>query len=330
METRIKDFMNKEKDRYAFSLLSNRNLRSFFWKSFIHCNYHTFLWAVKDLFSYRNYAVIESNGHRDRILAILNYLLYYPFYRLNKTSLYLVLHWVQGIKENNWITKIIYDSILYRWFLVSWKIIFVSPEVRDFFLGYFPSIKKIIKTNSEIVVNYIWPVQSSDSTNSKRSYKTVKNVLLVSRIDQHKSRWIQDAMEFCATNKINLEIYWWWTEKERLEQTYPGVVFHWEVINNQIPYYHYDCILWMWRALLEWIMEWLPGILCWYDRLMCVTRSDSIDTLSYSNFSGRWVIPVAHEPLIVALEKHIATKDYHKTTAYIKEHYSIEHFTGYR
>lgn len=78
METRIKDFLKKTNN--DITILSNRNLKTYFNNSFIKSNYFKINGILRDILYFRKYNIIESNWHRDNIIAILNFLLYYPLY----------------------------------------------------------------------------------------------------------------------------------------------------------------------------------------------------------------------------------------------------------
>ena len=74
METRIKDFIWATK--HEITILSNRKLNFFFGTKFIYENYNNLYWIIKDIWTFRNYNIIESNWHRDNLIAIINFLIF--------------------------------------------------------------------------------------------------------------------------------------------------------------------------------------------------------------------------------------------------------------
>ena len=324
METRIKEFLDIKNLDHSFFILSNRNLNNFFNKKIILSNYNNFFWILKDILTFRNFNIIESNWHRDNLISILNYILFLPIYKYKKIKLFIVIHWILWIKQNKWVQKIIYNIIFFIWIIFSNKIICVSEETRIFLKDNF-IWKNIIEKKSIIVPNYI----NINNNFLKEKIIKIHKALIVSRIDNNKKKWIIDAINFCKKYNIKLEIYWWWDEKIKLEKKYKDIKFYWEVNNSSIIYNNYDLIIWMWRSLLEWLSKNLIWILIWYDKLICNLSKRNLEKIEMSNFSWRWIKKIDKKKIYENLNKNIENKDYIKICNLIKNKYWLENFKDY-
>lgn len=287
MESRILEFSKILENNYVFLTNSKILIESkYFWeKKYIFSNYFSFLWILKDIFSFRNFDIIDSNWLRDNIISSLNFLIFFPFYKIKKTKFFLSIHWNQGILEIKWFKKFIYNFILKIWFFISDKIIVVSEELKDFLIKNY----KIQNKKIEIILNFI-NFPSIIPTDNVWKWK---KALTVSRLDNHKIWWILKTIDFCLENNISLDIYWDWESLKNLQKKFEKN----EKINflgfkkqEEINYQNYNFVFAMWRALLEWIANWLNWILIWYDDLICEINLENYEKIKYSNFSGRWIL----------------------------------------
>lgn len=131
--------------KFRFFLIKN----NFFWEK--HFQIILVFWGIlKDIFSFRDFEIIESNWLRDNIISSLNFFLFLPSYKLKKVKLLLVIHGNQWIEQNSWIKKFIYDFILKLGFLISSKIIVVSDELKDYIAKRYWFQKKI-----EVIPNFV-------------------------------------------------------------------------------------------------------------------------------------------------------------------------------
>ena len=131
MESRIKEFTKVLENDYTFLTNSKFLYKSkFFGEKNIFSNYFSFVWILKDIFSFRNFDLIDSNWLRDNLISSLNFLLFWICYKVRKTEFFLTIHWNQGIEENKWIKKIVYDFLFKIWLLLSNKVIVVSEELK--------------------------------------------------------------------------------------------------------------------------------------------------------------------------------------------------------
>ena len=267
---------------HDFTFLTNSKFlyeTNYFLGKTFYSNYFCFFWVLKEIFTFRNFEIIESNGFRDNLISIINYLIFFPFYKLINTKLFLVIHWNLGIKALKWIKKWIHDFILKIWFKISEKTIVISPELRDFIA------KKYKTKNIEIIPNYI------DFPKNSKKEETNK-FLLVSRLDNAKKPWILKAIEICIQNELQLDIYWGWENLEALKEKYikiKNIKFLWFKKQDEIDYKKYFWIFAMWRALLEAIANNLVWILISYDEVIWELNMENYINAKYSNFSGRWL-----------------------------------------
>lgn len=284
MESRIFEFCKILKHDFTFLTNSKYIIKSsFFWNyKYIFSNYFGFFWILKDIFSFRNFEIIESNWLRDNIVSSINFLLFFPFYKIKKTKLFLVIHGNIWILEMKWKQKIIYNFIFKIWLLICDKIIVVSEELKDFLIkNYKISDKKI-----EIILNFI-------KINNNFWENNLKKALLVSRIDKQKFWWIIKTIDFCLKNNILIHIYWDGDFLPILRKNYKNnnfIKFLWFEKQENINYKNYGFVFAMWRALLEGISNWLNGFLVWYDDLICEINLENYEKIKYSNFSGRWIL----------------------------------------
>jgi len=321
METRIKDFLKKTNN--DITILSNRNLKTYFNNSFIKSNYFKINGILRDILYFRKYNIIESNWHRDNIIAILNFLLYYPLYKIMNIKLFIVIHWVIWIQWNKWMSKIVYNIIFFIWILISDKLIFVSEEVLDFIKNYFKLVKKVINKKKLIIVNYI------EVNNNNILEGTELKAILLSRIENTKLKWIINAIEFCNNYNIKLDIYWWGNALDELKVNYKNINFYWEVDNKTIDYCRYNISFWMWRSLLEWILNWLIWILIWYVDIIDLIEADNIKKNFYSNFSWRWIKKENDLIIYKKIIKSLENKKYIDTKNEIEKIYWLNNFKDY-
>lgn len=322
METRIKDFLKKTNN--DITILSNRNLKTYFNNNFIKSNYFKINGILRDILYFRKYNIIESNWHRDNIIAILNFLLYYPLYKIMNIKLFIVIHWVIWIQWNKWMSKIVYNIIFFIWILISDKIIFVSEEVLDFIKNYFKLVKKVINKKKLIIVNYI-----EVNNNNNILEGTELKAILLSRIENTKLKWIINAIEFCNNYNIKLDIYWWGNALDELKVNYKNINFYWEVDNKTIDYCRYNISFWMWRSLLEWILNWLIWILIWYVDIIDLIEADNIKKNFYSNFSWRWIKKENDLIIYKKIIKSLENKKYIDTKNEIEKIYWLNNFKDY-
>lgn len=284
MESRILEFSKILKNNYTFLTNSKFLIESkYFWDyNYIFSNYFNFWWILKDIFKFRNFYIIESNWLRDNIISSLNFLIFFPFYKIKKIKFFINIHWNQGILEMKWKQKFIYNFIFKMWLLIADKIIVISEELKFFLMKkYKISWKKI-----EIIENFI------NISNLPIEKKSSNNAMIVSRIDSHKIWWILKTIEFCLEKNINLDIYWSWELLEKLKERFKNksnINFLWFKKQEEIKYKNYNIIFAMWRALLEWIANWLNWILIWYDDIIWEVSLENYKKIKFSNFSGRWV-----------------------------------------
>lgn len=282
MESRIKEFTKVLENDYTFLTNSKFLYKSkFFGEKNIFSNYFSFVWILKDIFSFRNFDLIDSNWLRDNLISSLNFLLFWICYKVRKTEFFLTIHWNQGIEENKWIKKIVYDFLFKIWLLLSNKVIVVSEELKFYLIKkYSLNPKKI-----EIIPNFVKFQEKKFENKNNKS-------ILVSRLDNHKSQWILKAIDFCLENNLELDIYWSGSQLENLKEkfkTEEKINFLWFVRQEEIDYRKYNLIFAMWRALLEWIANNLSWILLWYDDLVCIVSEQNYKKIKFSNFSWRWV-----------------------------------------
>lgn len=286
METRILEFCKVLWNNYTFLTNSKFLIKTkYFWNyNYIFSNYFSFLWILKDIFTFRNFEIIDSNWLRDNIISSLNFLIFFPFYKIKKTKFFLTIHWNQGILEMRWKQKFIYNFIFKIWLSLSDKIIVVSEELKDFLIkNYKISDKKI-----EIILNFI-----NFPKNTEKNFLKEKKALIVSRIDNHKIWWILKTIDFCLKNDILLDIYWGWEILKNLQKKFENnekIKFLGFKKQEEIDYKNYSFIFAMWRALLEWISVWLDWFLIWYDEIVCEINLENYEKIKYSNFSGRWIL----------------------------------------
>lgn len=283
METRIFEFCKFLKHDFTF-LTNSRFLfeNKFFWNKNIFSNYFSFYWILKDIFTFRNFEIIESNGLRDNIVSSLNFLIFFPFYKLKKIKFFLVIHGNSGILEIKWIRKFIYFSIFKIWLKISDKIIVVSEELKDFLVKNFKEKEKKI----EIIVNFI--EFKKDLISEKINFE--KKAILVSRLDRDKIPWILESIDFCLKNNIFLDIYGNGENLEILRKKFEknkNINFLWFKKQNEINYKEYFLIFAMWRALLEGISNNLIWILIGYEKIISEINLENYEKIKYSNFSGR-------------------------------------------
>lgn len=285
METRILEFCKNLKHNFYFLTNSKFLIKeNFFWKNkTIFSNYFSIFWILKDIFTFRNFEIIDSNWLRDNIISSLNYFIFFIFYKINKTKLFLTIHWNQGILEVKWVKKIIYNLILKLWFLVSDKIIVISEELKDFLIKKY----KISDKKIEVIENFI-----NFENNFFKKNNFQKKWVLVSRIDKNKYLWIEKTIIFCIENNIFLDVFWDWECLKILKNKFKNeknINFLWFIKQEKIDYKNYDFIFAMWRAILEWISNNLVWFLIWYDDLICKLNLKNYKKIKYSNFSGRKV-----------------------------------------
>lgn len=312
----------KKYNNHSFTFLSNRKILKLLGSQFIYVNYNNIAWIFRDLFSYRKFDIIESNWHRDNILAIINYIIFYLKYKLNNTELIIVIHGVQWLENNSWWKKIIYNFFLKLGFIICKKIIVVSEEMEEYIRRKYlwwnkNRIKKIM-----IVKNYI----SFQNPKKIHNWK-IQSAILISRLDNEKIWWIIDTIKFCKKYNISLDIYWWWKNLNELKKNNPEIIFHWEILNSNIIISNYDIIFGMWRSLLEWISNNLMPILIWYNEIICSVNRKNFKKLSYSNFSWRWIKKEKHE----LIHKNIIEnkEDYQKLGSICRNQYSIDNLMNY-
>ena len=317
METRIKEFTNILKNDYTF--LSNSDFlikNNFFWVKNIFSNYFGFWGILKDIFSFRDFEIIESNWLRDNIISSLNFFLFLPSYKLKKVKLFLVIHGNQWIEQNSWIKKFIYDFILKLGFLISSKIIVVSDELKDYIAKRYWFQKKI-----EVIPNFVkfrWE-------NIFKENKIIQKCVIISRLDSQKAVWIEKAIDFCVKNNLFLDIYWNGEYLASLRKKFKKenkIKFLWFKKQEEIDYKKYGLIFAMWRALLEWISNWLVWILLGYDDLICPISEQNYKKIKYSNFSWRWV-----EKQDINLEN--IWKNREKVFELVKNDFSLENLKDY-
>ena len=167
-----------------------------------------------------------------------------------------------------------------------------------------------------IIKNYI-------KTDYKICYKKNKKAVLLSRITESKIKWIHKAINFCESHWYYLDIYWWGDTSYKSKFTSKYIRFLWEYNTDNIEFEKYSIIMWMWRALLEWISRWLTPILVWYDDIIDVVDTKNFEHISKTNFSGRWVKKVKLD------EKRIIyypIKMKNNLINILKDHYSINNF----
>ncbi|MDQ7010098.1 MAG: hypothetical protein Q9M94_07465, partial [Candidatus Gracilibacteria bacterium] len=285
METRIKDFISKKNINYNFVILSNRKLDSLFNKKCIFQNYNSIKGIFKDIITFRDYSIIESNGHRDNLISIINYLLFLPFYKIKNIKLFIVVHGIIGLKGNKGIQKIIYNFIFFIGIIISNKIIVVSQETKLFIKDKFILFNKSLNKKIIIVPNYIKITKKYH----KNSIEKIGKALLVSRIEKTKLNGIIESIKFCNKYKIKLDIYGGGEEKSKLEKQYSNIYFYGEVKNTDIKYDEYDIILGMGRSILEGLSKNLVGVLIGYNEIICDVNIKNIDKIKISNFSGRGI-----------------------------------------
>lgn len=287
MESRILEFCKILKNNFIF-LTNSKFLieKKYFWEKIIYSNYFTFWWILKDIFTFRKADFIDSNWFRDNLIASLNFLIFFPFYKIQKTKLFLTIHWNQGFLELKWFQKFIYNFIFQIWIFISDKIIVVSEELKDFLMKNY----KIKEKNIEVIANFV--KFSSDTNYLIPGEKTKKKAILVSRIDKSKAWWILESIDFCLKNDIFLDIYGNWENLEILKEKFKNeksINFLWFKKQNKINYENYFLIFAMWRALLEWISNNLIWILIWYEKIISEVNLDNYKEIKYSNFSWRWI-----------------------------------------
>lgn len=326
METRIKDFLSKSyNNKSNFTILSNRKLDNFFEKEIIFENYNNIKWIINDILKFRNYDIIESNWHRDNLISILNYLIFFPLYKIKDIKLFIVIHWIVWLKLNKWLQKIIYNIILYIWIILSNKIIVVSDETKNYIKKEYRKLGYLLNKKIIIIPNYV--------DFNKNSYKNeilkLSKWLIVSRIEKNKIKWVIATINFCNRYNIKLDIYWWWEEIKNLKKIYKNINFLWEVYNKNIKYNEYDIIFWMWRSLLEWLSKNLIWVLIWYDKLICNLELENLKNIESSNFSWRNIIKIDDKKIYKNLNKNIKNKEYIKISRYIKNKYWLENFKYY-
>ncbi|PZM83941.1 hypothetical protein DLH72_03025, partial [Candidatus Gracilibacteria bacterium] len=75
MESRILEFSKILENNYVFLTNSKILIESKYFgeKKYIFSNYFSFLGILKDIFSFRNFDIIDSNGLRDNIISSLNF-----------------------------------------------------------------------------------------------------------------------------------------------------------------------------------------------------------------------------------------------------------------
>ena len=256
MESRIKEFTKVLENDYTFLTNSKFLYKSkFFGEKNIFSNYFSFVWILKDIFSFRNFDLIDSNWLRDNLISSLNFLLFWICYKVRKTEFFLTIHWNQGIEENKWIKRIVYDFLFKIWLLLSNKVVVVSEELKFYLIKkYSLNPKKI-----EIIPNFV-----------KFQEKKFEN----------------------KNNNLKLDIYWSGGQLENLKEkfkTEEKINFLWFLRQEEIDYSKYNLIFAMWRALLEWIANNLSWILLWYDDLVCIVSEQNYKKIKFSNFSWRWV-----------------------------------------
>jgi hypothetical protein len=307
IETRIQLFYKELKKKYNVTLLSNRDLQYDIWITNIIINYFLPFWLLKDIFTFRKYDIIESNWLRDPFISILNYILFLPFYKYNKTKLIIVIHWVNWLKQLKWIKRILYKNILYIQLLIWYKIICVSKETQRFLYYFISKHNKI-----SIIKNYVYFNNTSKNNNNK--------VIITSRLVDNKLIWIKKAIKFCNENKLYLDIYWWWAEKFKKRYSSKYITFYWEINFNNIDFKQYWIIMWMWRSILEWIAKWLTPVLLGYNDIITIIRENNYKTISKTNFSWRLIkkIKITKNDILEYSEK-----DYFLLLNKLKKEYSI-------
>lgn len=324
METRVIDFYHKFAKKYKFTFLSNRDLSTIWLNNLVFINYNNIFGIICDIFTIKKFDIIESNGHRDNIISTINYIIFYLYYKYKRTKLLIVIHWIQGLEKNSWWKKIVYDSILMIGFLVCTKIISVSKETEKYIFEHYKLLQKSLKRKSVIIPNYI----SVKKWRKLSIWKPLK-AIIISRLDKEKSNWINKAIDFCKEYNISIEIYGWGENIWVLRKLHPNIIFHWEILNSNIPIWKYDIIFWMWRSLLEWISVNLIWILLWYDNIICIVEEYNLPKLSFTNFSWRWIQSEEYQSIYFNIIQNIDTKKYLKTATLLREKYSINNLNDY-
>ena len=288
LETRIKNFKNFfiKNNKYQINILTNKSYNNYFWKKILINNHFNFFSILKDIFTFRNYNIIETQWLRDPIIAIINYLLYFIFYKVKKIKLIIVFHWVLWWNRLNILQKIIYKILLLIWTIISRKIIVVSRETKIFYIKKF-FIFKLFKNKVEIIKNYI-----NFDWLSLNNFKINKNkkIIILSRIDIFKSNWIKKVINFSKKYNLKINIYWDWKNLNNLRKYENNdIKFKWEKKISEINFNDYFIIFWMWRALLDWLSKWLIPILISYDDILTELNISNYELIKKTNFSWRWI-----------------------------------------
>lgn len=283
MESRILEFCKILKHDFYF-LTNSKFLveNKFLWEKNIFSDYFSFYWILKDIFSFRDFEIIESNGLRDNLIASLNFLIFYPFYKVNKTKFFLSIHGNLAILGMKWLKKFIYNFILKIGLILSDKIIVVSEELKD----YFSETYKIKKEKFEVVVNFI------NTENFNKEKWENKKILIVSRLDFDKYNWVKNAIYRASKDNFEIDIYWNWEFLKILKndfKDFKNINFLGFKKQTEIKYNDYFLIFAMWRALLEWMLSWLRGILINNHKIICEINEKNYEDEKYSNFTWKLV-----------------------------------------
>ena len=148
--------------------------------------------------------------------------------------------------------------------------------------------------------------------------------MINSRLDSQKAVWIEKAIDFCVKNNLFLDIYWNGEYLASLRKKFKKenkIKFLWFKKQEEIDYKKYDLIFAMWRALLEWISNWLVWILLGYDDLICpISEQDYAkievfeSTLDLSYFRAK-----LQKNKILKLQLKMSRKARYKSRKYLKK-----------
>lgn len=319
METHIKTYIKNMQNYEFYLVVSDFNdcveNRKYFKKIYIN-NFKneklgSLLLNIQKIIFNNNIDIIHSHTVETYVIASI------LAYRMKKIYMITIHGPFSFYVVKNQFNKIYRNKI----FNYAHKVYVVSNELNSLFKTL--NIESTVLNNCVDLKEYFYKEVSKNS----------RKWALISRLDNDKIDGIINTLEYINNTRIK-ELFIF-GEGNGINKIYEYIQnnelsFNVKLLGNsydiasELEKYNFEGVFAMGRAALESMAKGYPVVLIGYDCVKGLVNINNIDSISYTNFSGRGIINISKYELNNQLDDSVLNRNFYDLHSYLKINFNIE------